>query len=171
MQLLLSLFSRLKFNRFLKWILVGIAAPHFAIRAAEQQPVSNEIPPDYRFKVEVLARGMPQPLTLQIAPDDRIFFNELGGKLKIWKPGGQIVEAGEVPVFNQQENGFLGFALDPAFPQNHWIYLLYSPTNFVGQRLSRFLMDGDKLVSSSEKEIFRFDEQRRECCHHAGSMR
>ena len=82
-----------------------------------------------------------------------------------------MVEAGSVPVFDQQENGLLGFALDPQFAQNHWIYLLYSPTNFVGQRLSRFQMDGDRLDLASEKEVFRFDEQRRECCHHAGSVR
>lgn len=134
-------------------------------------PVPNEAPPDYRFKVEVLARGLAQPLLLQLAPDGRIFFNELSGRLRIWKPGGGVVEAGSVPVFDQQENGLLGFALDPQFSQNHWIYLLYSPTNFVGQRLSRFEMDGDRLDLATEKEVFRFDEQRRECCHHAGSVR
>ena len=138
--------------------------------ATPSTPV-GEAPPDYRFTIEVLASGMPQPLLLQLSPDGRIFFNELGGRLKIWKPGGDVVEAGAIPVFAEQENGFLGFALDPKFADNHWIYLLYSPTNYVGQRLSRFRMDGDRLDLASEKEILRFDEQRRECCHHAGSVR
>ena len=136
----------------------------FAARAAE-------VPPDYRYKIEVLATGMPQPLLLQLAPDGRIFFNELRGVLKIRKPGGEVVEAGTISVFAEQENGLLGFALDPQFAKNEWIYLLYSPTNFVGQRLSRFRMNGDRLDMASEKEILRFDEQRRECCHHAGSVR
>ncbi len=130
-----------------------------------------EVPPDYRYKIEVLASGLPRPLLLQLAPDGRIFFNELGGKLKIRKPSGEVVEAGTITAFTEQENGFLGFALDPQFAQNQWIYLLYSPTNFVGQRLSRFRMDGDRLDLASEKELLRFDEQRRECCHHAGSVR
>ena len=128
-------------------------------------------PPSYRFKVDVLAQGLSQPLLIQLAPDGRIFFNELRGKLRIWKPGGQIIEAGTLTVFDQQENGFLGFALDPHFEQTQWIYILYSPTNFSGQRLSRFRMDGDRLDLTTEMEILRFDEQRRECCHHAGSVR
>jgi len=141
------------------------------INAQDAQSATNQAPPDYRYKIEVLARGMPRPMLLHQSPDGRIFFNELGGKLKIWKPTGEVVEAGSVPVFDEQENGFLGFALDPQFAQNQWIYLLYSPTNFSGQRLSRFQMDGDRLDFASEKEMFKFGEQRRECCHHAGSVR
>jgi cytochrome c len=132
---------------------------------------ANPPPPDYRFQVEVLAEGMPQPMELEVAPDGRVFFNELGGKLKIYHPiTRQVTIAGEVPVFNQQENGFLGFALDPGFGTNQWLYLFYSPTNYAGQRLSRFVMRGDTLDASSEKAILEFEEQRRDCCHHAGSV-
>lgn len=132
---------------------------------------SAEVPPDFRYQIEVLATGLVQPLLLQLAPDGRIFFNELGGRLRIRKPSGDLIEAGAIPVFAEQENGLLGFALDPGFQRNQWIYLLYSPTNFVGQRLSRFRMSGDHLDLASEKEMLRFPEQRRECCHHAGSVR
>ena len=149
--------------------LCAFVAIWFEVTLALARPA--ETPADYRYKIEVLASGMPQPMLLQLAPDGRIFFNELRGALKIRKPTGAIVEAGAIPVFAEQENGFLGFALDPQFAKNQWIYLLYSPTNFVGQRLSRFHMDGDRLDLASEKEILRFDEQRRECCHHAGSVR
>jgi cytochrome c len=128
-------------------------------------------PPDYRFKIDVLTENTPQPMELELAPDGRIFFNELNGKLKIYKPGTRdVVVAGSIPVFPEQENGFLGFALDPAFKDNHWIYLYYSPTNFVGQRLSRFSMKEDQLDLASEIKVLEFGEQRRECCHHAGSV-
>lgn len=126
---------------------------------------------DHRFKVEVLAAGMPEPLEVKVAPDGRVFFNELKGALRIWKPDTQsVVEAGCVPTFAEQENGFLGFALDPQFGKNQWIYLFYSPTNYIGQRLSRFVMRGDVLDMASEKVLLEFGEQRRECCHHAGSV-
>jgi cytochrome c len=126
---------------------------------------------DYRFKIEVLAVGMPQPLELKLAPDGRIFFNEIKGALKIWKPSTHsVVQAGTVPTFAEQENGFLGFALDPGFAASAWIYIYYSPTNYSGQRLSRFVMKGDLLDSSSEKVLLEFGEQRLECCHHAGSV-
>lgn len=125
---------------------------------------------DFRFKAETLATGMNQPMELEIAPDGRIFFNEINGKLRIFKPGVGIVEAGRISVFTAQENGFLGFALDPKFAQNSRIYLFYSPTNHTGQRLSRFVMRGDSLDPSSEKVILQFPEQRKDCCHHAGSV-
>ena len=133
--------------------------------------LAAEVPPDYRFKVETLFEGMPQPMELEIAPDGRIFFNEYGGKLKIWHPDTkQVVEAGTIEVFTDQENGFLGFALDPKFAENGWIYCLWSPKGFPGQHLSRYTMKGDTLDLTSEKLLLEFEEQRKECCHHAGTV-
>ena len=130
-----------------------------------------DAPPDYRFKVETLFTGIPQPMEIEIAPDGRIFFNEYGGKLKIYHPDTkQIAEAGQIDVFTGQENGFLGFALDPKFSENHWIYCLHSPKDFDGQHLSRYTMTGDTLDLASEKVLLTFAEQRKECCHHAGSV-
>ena len=126
---------------------------------------------DFRFKIETLAEGMPQPMELELAPDGRIFWNEIGGKLRIVNPRTrEIVEAGEIKVWNQQEGGFLGFALDPKFAENHFIYCLYSPVDFEGQRLSRFTLQGDKLDLASEVKVLEYAEQRRECCHHAGTV-
>jgi len=130
-----------------------------------------EAPPDYRFKVETLFENIPQPMEIEIAPDGRIFFNEYGGKLKIFHPDTkQMVEAGFIEVYNGQENGFLGFALDPKFNENGWIYCLHSPKDYNGQHLSRYTMVGDKLDLSSEKILLKFEEQRKECCHHAGTV-
>jgi cytochrome c len=130
-----------------------------------------EIPPDYRYKVETLLEDIPQPMQVKLAPDGRIFFNEYRGKLKVYHPDTkQVVEAGTLDVWAQQENGFLGFALDPKFAENGWIYCLYSPPDYPGQHLSRFTMKGDTLDMASEKLILQFEEQRKECCHHAGSV-
>jgi cytochrome c len=153
-----------------KVILAALFPILFSVPARAAATGANT-PPDYRFKVEVLIEGMPQPMELELAPDGRIFFNEIGGKLRIYHPETHDVSlAGTIPVFPEQENGFLGFALDPAFSSNHWIYLYYSPTNYVGQRLSRFSMRGDSLDLRSEIQVLEFGEQRRECCHHAGSV-
>lgn len=141
----------------------------FAV-SSQAAAVPRTPPPEYRFKVETLATGMTQPMELEVAPDGRIFFNEIGGVLRVWKPDGNVVEAGHVPVFPAQENGFLGFALSPDFSQTGWIYLYYSPTNYPGQRLSRFEILGDTLVEASEKVLLQFPEQRKDCCHHAGSL-
>ena len=63
-------------------------------------PARSELA-DYRYQFEVLETGMPQPMELELAPDGRIFFNEIGGSLKVWKP--QIkasVLCGKLEVFN-----------------------------------------------------------------------
>ncbi|MBA3698096.1 MAG: PQQ-dependent sugar dehydrogenase [Planctomycetes bacterium] len=133
--------------------------------------VASEAPPDYRFTVETLLEGMPQPMELEVAPDGRIFFNEYGGTLRIYDPKTKLtVEAGHIEVWNGQENGFLGFALDPDFAKNNWIFCLHSPKDFDGQHLTRFTMVGDKLDMSSAKLVLAFEEQRKDCCHHAGSV-
>jgi cytochrome c len=70
-------------------------------------------------------------MELELAPDGRIFFNEIGGKLRILKrETRQVIEAGRYKVTTANESGFLGFALDPKFAENNWIYLLYSPRRF-----------------------------------------
>ena len=131
-----------------------------------------DVPPDFRYKVETFLEGMPQPMQLQFAPDGRIFFIEIAGKVKVLYPDTKkVVEAGSLTVFTDQENGLLGMALDPGFAQNHWIYLLHSPKNFTGQHLSRFTMNGDTMDMASEKIVLSYEEQRKECCHHAGALR
>ena len=133
--------------------------------------LSAEAPLDYRFKVETLAEGMAQPMEMEMAPDGRIFFNEIGGKLRIFQPATRVVaDAGNIKVTTAQESGFLGFALDPKYAENGWIYCLYSPPDYDGGRLSRFTMWGDILDLASEVKILEYPEQRRECCHHAGTV-
>ena len=133
--------------------------------------IAEDKPEEFRFQVEKLLGGMAQPMAVRIAPDGRIFFNEYRGALKIYHPDTkQVAEAGKLTVWADQENGFLGFTLDPKFAENGWIYCLYSPPGFNGQHLSRFTMVGDKLDLASEKLLLKYEEQRRQCCHHGGSV-
>ena len=133
--------------------------------------ISAEVPEDFRYRIEVLATDIPRPMELEVASDGRVFYNDYYGSLKIYKPEtSEIVEAGKLTVFEEQENGFLGFALDRNFSESQFIYLFYSPIELVGQRLSRFKMNGDLLDLSSETVVLEFAEQRRRCCHHAGSV-
>ena len=124
-----------------------------------------------RLTPVTLAAGLQRPMELEVAPDGRVFFIELAGQLRILHPhGGGITEAGTLEVTTQQENGLIGIALDPDFANNQWIYLQYSPPDFTGQHVSRFTMKGDTLDLSSEKLLLKFEEQRLQCCHHAGSL-
>ncbi|MCA9063705.1 MAG: PQQ-dependent sugar dehydrogenase [Planctomycetaceae bacterium] len=124
-----------------------------------------------RFEATVLANGLIRPMELAVAPDGAIYFIELDGLLKVIDPQDrQIREVGKLTVTTEQENGLIGLALDPNFTQNRWVYLQYSPPEFSGQHISRFTLKDGVLDLSSEKLLFRYEEQRKECCHHAGAL-
>ena len=124
-----------------------------------------------RFEATVLASGLMRPMELEVAADGTIYFIELEGDIKAVEPlSGQIAEVGRLKVTTEQENGLIGMALDPDFATNHWIYLQYSPPDFEGQYISRFTLVDDKLDLSSEKLLFKYNEQRKQCCHHAGAL-
>ncbi len=124
-----------------------------------------------RFEVTVLATGLIQPMELAVAPDGTIFFIELNGKLKSLHPTTREISlVGELTITTEQENGLIGLALDPDFAKTQWIFLQYSPPTFSGQHISRFTLVDGKLDMRSEKVLLTFEEQRKECCHHAGSL-
>ncbi len=112
-----------------------------------------------------------RPMEVEVAPDGTVYFIELEGELRAIEPGTQqIRELGTVDVTIEQENGLIGMALDPAFASNNWIYLQYSPPDFTGQYVSRFTLVDGQLDLSSEKLLFKYEEQRKQCCHHAGAL-
>ncbi len=124
-----------------------------------------------RFEITQLTSELVQPMELAVAPDGTVFFIEVSGKLKAFNPKDQKVElVGEIKITTEQENGLIGLTLDPNYSDNHWIYLQYSPPDFPGQHISRFTMVDGKLDLESEKLLLKYEEQRKECCHHAGSL-
>ncbi len=124
-----------------------------------------------RFERTTICGDLVQPMELDIASDGRIFLIELGGTVKLIDPKlRQPLVVGTLQVTTAQENGLIGLALDPNFSKNGWLYLQYSPPDFPGQHVSRFNFRDNQIDLSSEKILFRYEEQRRECCHHAGSL-
>lgn len=135
---------------------------------AEPEPAAVD---PSRFEVTSLVAGLKQPMELAIAPDGTVFLIELHGKLKSIHPQTREVKVvGEVKVTTDQENGLIGLALDPSFETNGWVYLQYSPPDYSGQHISRFTLVDGVLDLTTEKVLFKYEEQRKECCHHAGSL-
>jgi len=138
---------------------------------AQPKSIAAEELDPRRFEKFTIATGLVQPMQMAIAPDGRIFLIELAGNLKLIDPVAKTSRVlAKINVTTEQENGLIGICLDPKFSENGWVYLQYSPPNFPGQQLSRFRFKNDAFELDSEQKLFRFEEQRRECCHHAGSM-
>ncbi|MFT7074642.1 MAG: cytochrome c [Planctomycetota bacterium] len=152
----------------------GTSAPTHTERASAEQvvaPTRTDAPPDDRFDKRVLLRGLARPMELEVAPNGLVFLIELEGTVSVYDPQAAERHAVlELEVFAEQENGLLGLALDPDFARTRHVFLLYSPVDWIGQRVSRFTWDGVQLVPESEVVLLEWEEQRRECCHHAGSI-
>jgi glucose/arabinose dehydrogenase len=121
-------------------------------------------------KVE-LATTLANPMSLDVAPDGRVFFVELGGAVKIYNPATNSTSvAGQLSSFVQSEHGMLGIALDPNFETNNWIYLFWSPSSGTNQRLSRFTLVGNQLDIASQEILLEFPTNRSNTNHVAGSL-
>ncbi len=124
-----------------------------------------------RFEITALASGLKQPMELAVAPDGGVWWIEFEGRLMCLPAGATVPRlAGEIGVTTAQENGLIGLALAPDFAATGHVYLQYSPPDFEGQHVSRFTIRDGSLDLSSEKLLLEFTEQRKECCHHAGSL-
>lgn len=153
-------FSRLSFVCLCQSLVFGLGS----VLAAEDVELA-------RFERTSVAKSLIQPMEFDVAPDGKIFLIELAGKLKTIDPkSGEQTVVGELQVTTAQENGLIGLALAPDFKNNGWIYLQYSPPDYPGQRVSRFQFRDGKLQLDSEQRLLQYEEQRRECCHHAGSL-
>ena len=88
-------------------------------------------PPDHAISpVNGLLTGLNFPVSLGFAPDGRIFFTEKNtGNIRIIQTNGTLLPtpfATVNPIFNVEEAGLLGIALDPAFSSNNYAYVYYT---------------------------------------------
>ena len=150
---------------------LGLSACLWALVTASAAETDRPAVDQSRFEVTSLVSGLKQPMELAIAPNGTVYLIELDGKLKSVDPKTrEVAVVGDLKVTTAQENGLIGLALDPKFAENGWVYLQYSPPDFPGQHISRFTIVNGKLDLASEKLLLKFEEQRKECCHHAGSL-
>lgn len=126
---------------------------------------------DESFEKVTLDSTTNNPMELAVAEDGRVLYVDRNGAVRLVRQDGTVTTAGTIPVYTGQEFGLLGLALDPAFTDNGWVYLYYSP---VGSdhidRLSRFTLTGDVLDVGSEVTVLEVDTQRDQCCHAGGAL-
>src|SRR5437762_8184765 len=79
-------------------------------------------------RAETFAKGLEHPWGLEMLPDGRMIVTERPGRLRLVSRDGQLSPPlkGVPAVFAEGQGGLLDVALDPAFAQNHVIYLSYA---------------------------------------------
>jgi glucose/arabinose dehydrogenase len=110
--------------------------------APVQVTVSNTTP---RFVNDRVVVGLNEPTALRFTPDGRMLIAERDGTIWVAQPGATQVDPQpflQIPsVARDNERGLLGFALDPSFSTNGYIYVFYTHTN-LRNRVSRFTSAG-----------------------------
>jgi glucose/arabinose dehydrogenase len=109
---------------------------------------------------------------MEFAPDGRLFVAEQAGRVRIAKPDGTLTTFLNIStkVDSSGERGLQALTFDPNFSTNHYVYLNYTKkatsTTPAHNRVVRVTANGDKVVSGSEKLIFRLGNQ--DDTHHMG---
>src|SRR3954469_25240208 len=91
-------------------------------------PASNEPPPDSSFQKVTLNGAPGEPIALVVLPDGRVLHTTRNGRIFLHDPatGFNRVTA-TIPVYQHDEEGLQGIAVDADFAKNHWLYVYYSP--------------------------------------------
>jgi cytochrome c len=180
-----------------------IAAAGIALGASAHEPPPTpepEPPPQSRFQKVTLNQFPGEPISLAVLPDLRVLHTARNGRVRIHDPRtGLNRTAADIPVYQHDEEGVQGIALDPDFARNRWVYVYYSPVlgtpvddpstpdvnegdaprqgtaadwaRFRGvMRLSRFKLRGDVLDLGSEQRILDVPVDRGICCHIGGQI-
>jgi cytochrome c len=157
------------------------------------------VPPPSPFR-KVTVDGQPgEPMALAVLPDGRVLHTTRRGTIWLHTPGAGKTVAATVPVYNHDEEGLQGIAIDPDFANDGWVYLYYSPVldtpsddpntpdvdegsapltgmredwaPFAGvMRLSRFQFIEPEIDLASEQVLLEVPVDRGVCCHIGGQI-
>ncbi len=88
------------------------------------------------FQETVVFSGLTNPTVVRFSPDGRVFVAEKSGLIKVFDnltdPTPTVFADLSTNVHNFWDRGLLGFALDPAFPANPYVYVLYAHDAAIG---------------------------------------
>ena len=132
------------------------------------------LPPN--FARSQVVGGLVSPTAMEFAPDGRLFVAEQRGTLRVVKSGANLATFLDISgrVDSAGERGLLGLAFDPAFSNNHYVYLYYTQratgTTPAHNRVIRVTARGDKAVAGSKKLILRLDNLSSATNHNGGAI-
>jgi glucose/arabinose dehydrogenase len=108
--------------------------------------------------------SVPQPTAFAFTPDGRMLVTSKPGRLRVVRDGALLPDPAldlSARICPESERGLLGVAVDPDFATNRRVYLYYTfkkfgtcgfaaPPNGPVNRVSRFVLDGDRIDPASE---------------------
>ena len=83
----------------------------------------------FPYEIKVIAENLYVPWAIDISDDDKLYFTERSGAIRIIEDGKlnpQPFITLSAPFVSQGEGGLMGIVLDPNYLQNHYIYVMHS---------------------------------------------
>src|SRR5690348_5354834 len=101
-------------------------APASVVAAAPLPEGQEDLPPG--VSIQTALDSMHHPVAMAFDPQGRLFYTEKDtGNVRLFANGAlQSAPVITFPVTAVGERGLLGIAIDPAFAQNHYIYVYYT---------------------------------------------
>jgi glucose/arabinose dehydrogenase len=88
------------------------------------------------FQESVVFSGLTNPANVEFSKDGRVFVAEKGGLIKVFDNLSDTTPTTfadlRTNVYNFWDRGLLGLALDPNFPTNPYVYVLYTHDAQIG---------------------------------------
>ncbi len=112
------------------------------------------------FVETLVASGFSGPTSMAIAPDGRIFITQQSGTVRIVENDILLPTPFlTVTTDDFSERGLLGFAFDPNFASNNFVYVYYTATTpTTHNRVSRFTANGNVVVPGSEVILMELED-------------
>ena len=112
------------------------------VGASTTQDFTVQQPPTGELQLQPVLEGLAFPVGLSLAPDGRIFYNELeAGRIRIINPSWKLslTPFCQIPVaVLGGEQGLLGLTLDPNFSDNRYVYVYYTAPGATMNRVARY---------------------------------
>jgi glucose/arabinose dehydrogenase len=130
-------------NRLLRGsraLLVSIAATGVVVLTAAASAPAATYP--MGFSEQTVFSGLTNPTAIRFASDGRVFVAEKSGLVKVFDslsdPQPEVFADLRTQVHNFWDRGLLGLALDPSFPDNPYVYVLYTHDAAIGGTAPRW---------------------------------
>ena len=111
-----------------------VLATLLLVAFGQSQSAGAALPPG--FQESVAFSGLDHPTALRFSPDGRIFVAEKNGRIKVFDNLADTTPTLfadlSTNVYNFWDRGLLGLALDPAFPSQPYVYVLYTYDHELG---------------------------------------
>lgn len=111
-----------------------------------------QVPPPTGYLATTVVQGLRIPWEIRFLPDGRLLITEREGRVVVADiDSGTVTAVGTIDVRARGEGGLMGLAIDPAFPDEPYIYVSYTHDGAgdAENRVSRFALTGATTATPS----------------------